>query len=161
MNNDWLSQLAPAYAPLPPGWWPLAPGWWVLGALILLAAAIVLMWVQRPSARRRRFARSELHRLREQAIDPAEAAKAIQNLLRRYALTLFGRDETAHLSGERWLQFIVLAGGDEFAGESGHSLLAAAYGSSHALASETDRASWFDAADQFLRRAQPPRKKLR
>lgn len=161
MNNDWLSRLAPEYAPAPPGWWPLAPGWWALGIFLLLAVVITLLWLQRADARRRRFARRELRRLRDRVAEPVEAAREIQHLLRRYALTVFGRDATAHLSGEAWLQFVVHSGGAAFAGQSGRNLLAAAFGNVHGAVSETDRAGWFDAADEFLRRARPSRRTLR
>ncbi|HEY6642712.1 DUF4381 domain-containing protein [Povalibacter sp.] len=161
MNNDWLTQLAPESAPASPGWWPLAPGWWALAILIVIAAGLTLLWLQRPAARRQRFVRSELQRLRERAIEPASAARGIQNLLRRYALTVFGHDATARLSGEAWLQFVIDSGGDAFAGDSGRTLLAAAFGDTHAPISEADRLGWFDAADQFLRRAHPQRRAAR
>jgi len=157
MNDDWLSRLAPEYAPAPPGWWPLAPGWWALAVLLIVAAILTLLWFQRQSARRRRFARNELRRLRESAMEPAEAAQQIQNLLRRYALAVFGRDVTARLSGEAWLQFVIDSGADAFAGHSGRTLLAAAFGDSNCAASAADRESWFTAADQFLRRARAKR----
>lgn len=158
MNNDWLAQLAPEHAPAAPGWWPLAPGWWALAVLIVLALAFSLYWWLRPIARRRRFARSELQRLRESTLAPADAARAIQNLLRRYALAVFGRDAIARLSGEAWLKFVIDSGGEAFVGHSGRALLAAAYGTDSTIG-DVDRESWFQAADQFLRRARPVRRR--
>jgi hypothetical protein len=161
MNNDWLAQLAPEHAPAAPGWWPLAPGWWALAILILLVAGLVLYWWRRPLFRRRRFARSELQRLRQRALAPADAARAIQSLLRRYALTVFGRDATARLSGEAWLKFVVESGGEAFVGRPGRALLAAALGDTTNTLSESDREGWFEGADQFLRRARPMRRTAR
>lgn len=161
MNNDWLSRLAPEYAPPPPGWWPLAPGWWALAALIVVAAVLTLLWMQRAAARRRRFARSELRRLHERTADPAEAARGIEDLLRRYALAVFGRDATARLAGEAWLQFLMDSGGEAFAGPSGRTLLAAAFGDTHQPISDADRRNWFEAADEFLRRAHAKRRSVR
>lgn len=151
--NDWLTQLAPEHAPAAAGWWPLAPGWWALGILTIVLLGVSLHGWRHPAARRRRFARSELQRLRERSLEPIEAARAIQSLLRRYALAVFGRDATARLSGAAWLDFIVAAGGTAFAGRCGHVLLAAAFGDAKTSVDETDREGWFDAADQFLRTA--------
>jgi hypothetical protein len=159
MNNDWLAQLAPEHAPAAPGWWPLAPGWWVLVILIVAALSFALYWWRRPVARRRRFARNELRRLRERTLEPAVAARAIQSLLRRYALAMFGRDVTARLSGEDWLNFLINSGGEAFVGHSGRALLVAAFGDG--TVSEADREGWFEAADQFLKRARPMRRAAR
>ncbi len=155
MSNDWLAKLAPEHAPAAPGWWPLAPGWWALVILIVVLLGIGIYWWRRPAARRRRFARNELRRLRERGLEPVDAARAIQNLLRRYALAVFGRDATARLSGEAWLEFVVHSGGEAFVGRTGRALLAVAFGDASSAASEADREGWFDAADQFLRRARP------
>jgi hypothetical protein len=155
MSNDWLTQLATEHAPAAPGWWPLAPGWWVLVILMVGLLGVGLYWWRRPAARRRRFARSELRRLRARGLEPVDAARAIQSLLRRYALAVFGRDATARLSGEAWLKFVVDSGGEAFVGHSGRALLAAAFGDANSAISVTDREGWFDAADQFLRRARP------
>ena len=155
MSNDWLDKLAPEHAPAAPGWWPLAPGWWALAILMVVLFGVGLYWWRRPTARRRRSARNELRLLRERGLEPADAARAIQSLLRRYALAVFGRDAAARLSGETWLRFVVDSGGDAFWGHSGRALLAAAYGDAHRAVSETERDGWFEAADQFLRRARP------
>lgn len=161
MNNDWLAQLAPEHAPAAPGWWPLALGWWVLAILIVVAICFALSWWLRPASRLRRVARNELRRLRERVLDPADAARAIQSLLRRYALAVFGRDVTARLSGEAWLNFLVDSGGEAFVGPSGRALLVTAYGDTASAVSESDREGWFEAADQFLRRARPMRRAAR
>jgi hypothetical protein len=161
MNDDWLAQLAPEHAPAAPGWWPLAPGWWLLAVVLLAVIGFSLYWWQRPLARQRRFARKELRRLRERSLDPVDAARAIQSLLRRYALAVFGRDAIARLSGEAWLEFVIDSGGEAFVGRPGHALLAAAFGDARSAVSEADRDGWFEAADQFLRRARPTRRAAR
>lgn len=161
MNNDWLAQLAPEHAPAAPGWWPMAPGWWILAIVLLVALGCVFYWWQRPLSRRRRLARKELRRLQERALEPVEAARAIQNLLRRYALAVFGRDATASLSGDAWLAFVIDSGGDAFVGRPGRALLAAAFGDAKNPVSAADREGWFAAADQFLRRARPMRRAAR
>jgi hypothetical protein len=147
MTPDWSAQLAPARQPPPPGWWPLAPGWWVL-AVVLLVAIAVAVWLWRdPYWRSRRAALRELRTIRTQETDVAASAQAIESLLRRFALAVFGSTRVARLTGDAWLAFVVAEGGTPLAGETGRSLLAAAFGG---VASE-DRARWIAAADAFVR----------
>ena len=157
MNNDWLSQLAPEHAPAPVGWWPLAPGWWgVVGFVVLLLAAGVWWWRSSPRIiyrQQRRAALAELRRIRTAPKDVVGVACAIENLLRRYALSVFGAERVAKLSGRVWMGFVVAQGGEEWAGDTGRTLLAAAFGK----VDERDlRARWIAAAEAFIRRA--PRK---
>ena len=45
-------------------------------------------------------------------IEPAEVARRLSRLLRRYALTRFPRREVAGLAGDDWLRFLDAHGGD-------------------------------------------------
>src|ERR1700722_11976736 len=152
MSASWLDQLAPEHAPSPPPWWPPAPGWWGVAALCLLAPFLVLAWRRFYGRTHWRTARSaallELGRIRAQA--KSDVAAQIQRLLRRYALTVFGPDRVAPLSGEAWLDFLARHGGERFAGEDGRALLRAAYGNTGAAAR---RETWLAAAEGFIRRA--------
>jgi hypothetical protein len=156
MSASWLDQLAPEHAPPPPSWWPPAPGWWGVAALCLLVPVLVMAWryfyrrARRPSARS--AALLELGHIRAQP--QSDVAARIQRLLRRYALTVFGPDRVAPLSGEAWLDFLTRHGGDQFAGEHGRALLRAAYGDA---ASAGQQESWLAAAEGFIRRASPRR----
>lgn len=147
LNPEWLKQLAPAHAPQPPGWWPLAPGWWVLMAISLLLAAGLIYWHRRSSRRLRRAALRELRQLETHACDDLQLAGGLQDLLRRYAVAVYGRETVAKLSGEDWLAFVVAHGGAELAGEAGQGLLRAAYGSRLL----NNRTPWLDGARGFLR----------
>lgn len=148
MNNDWLKQLAPAHAPTAMGWWPLAIGWWGVILLLILVIAGLMYWLFRPSYRLRRLTLRELNRIEKSGNDDAELAQEIEHLLRRYALTRFGREQVAGLSGEHWIAFVVAHGGDAWAGESGRKLLQAAYGGQvHA-----DRSNWLKGARAFIQR---------
>lgn len=152
MSANWLEQLAPEHAPPPPPWWPPAPGWWGIAALCVLVPLLALAWRRfyRRAGRRaaRRAALLELGRIRAQA--ESEVAAQIQRLLRRYALTVFGPDRLAPLTGEAWLDFLARHGGERFAGEDGRALLRAAYGKP---AAATQREAWLAAAEAFVRRA--------
>ncbi|ADE11083.1 DUF4381 domain-containing protein [Sideroxydans lithotrophicus] len=147
MNDEFLKQLAPPHAPPPPGWWPLAPGWWALAALVLMIAAAAIYWYRRKPNRLRRAALRELRQLQMHAHDDAHLASALQDLLRRYAIAAYGREQVAHLSGNDWLDFLIAHGGNTLAGEAGESLLRAAYGSRML----NDRAPWLQGARDFLR----------
>ncbi|HTV94695.1 MAG TPA: DUF4381 domain-containing protein [Steroidobacteraceae bacterium] len=156
MNANWLAQLAPEHEPPPPPWWPPAIGWWVAGAgcLALLAACFFVWRWYAKHARGRRIRRAailELERIRARG-DDGRAARAIQRLLRRYALTLFGSDRVARLAGEPWIDFLTEHGGEGLAGDDGRALLDAAFG--HASAAPELRERWLEAAATFIRRAQ-------
>jgi Domain of unknown function (DUF4381) len=152
MTPGWLSQLAPAHAPPPPGWWPPAPGWWLL-AVLLLAAAVVAAWGWRdPYRRSRRAALRELRAIRAiraQDSDIVTSARAIESLLRRFAIAVFGAGQVARLTGEPWLAFVAAHGGIQLAGDAGRSLLATAFGGN----ASDDRECWIAGADAFVRQA--------
>lgn len=153
MNANWLDQLAPERAPAPPGWWPPAPGWWVLTALLIGVAIGAWTWWRSPRRRLRRATLRELRKLRAADVTTGETAQAVQNLLRRYALAIFGQETVARLNGAAWLEFLAQHGAPNFGGGIGRSLLAACYGGGAAGA---DRAGWFAAAETFVRRAVVP-----
>jgi len=149
MTPNWLAQLAPAHAPPPPGWWPPAPGWWLL-AVLLLAAAAAAVWRWRdPYRRSRRAALRELRAIRTGESDVVSSARAIESLLRRFAVAVFGTAQVARLTGDAWLAFVAAQGGGALAGESGRSLLATAFGGGVS----DDREHWIAGADAFVRRA--------
>jgi len=159
VNPSWLAQLAPEYAPPPPGWWPPAPGWWVLAGLAVALVVVAIVWWRNPRRRLQRATLRELTRIRATAREPAETARAIQNLLRRYALACFGAERVARLNGTAWLSFLAERGGAAFTGAVGQSLLAASYGAASAAGTASaqgapgDAAGWFAAAETFIRRA--------
>ena len=100
-------------------------------------------------------------------------ARAIEDLMRRYALTVFGRERVASLAGSSWLGFVsgeaglsiprgagasapgeasMLTPGEAGAsalGDAGKTLLAAAFGNSP----DDQRHEWIATADAFVRRS--------
>ena len=149
MNQDWLTQLAPAHAPAAVGWWPPAPGWWVVAVLSVLLIAALARTLLDPRRALRRAAIRQLRIIRASDADGPAVARATQNLIRRYAVAVFGRDRVARLTGEEWLSFVMSTGGDALAGAPGRSMLAAAFGNT----GSDDREQWFAAAEGFIRRA--------
>ena len=148
VTPDWLSQLAPAHAPAAAAWWPLAPGWWALLVLLIVIAAALIYRQRRPSVRLRRFALRELKNLQVTINDDIAFARELENLLRRYAVARFGRDEVASLSGERWIAFVVGHGGAAWSGDAGTSLLRIAYGGT----ATAYRTAWLTGASGFITR---------
>lgn len=148
-ENSWVASLAPDHIPAPAGWWPPAPGWWIVLALCIAVILILLIWLRNPHRRLRRLALRELARIEQQRTDPQQVATEIQNVLRRYALSRFGRPGTARLSGTNWLDFLVTEGAQALAGDAGTTLLAASYGSNAA----DMRNTWLLGARQFIRKS--------
>lgn len=155
MSSNWLSQLAPDHAPPPPSWWPPAPGWWVVVALALLLLVVFVRWLRSHNRAMRRSALTELRRIRNSDGDGPAVARAIENLLRRYAVAVFGQARVAKLTGEAWLEFVVAEGGAALAGYPGRSLLVAAFGNHP----KDDREQWLTAAETFIKRAAAGRRR--
>lgn len=154
MSASWLAQLAADHAPPRAGWFPPAIGWWAASGCALLAAVLVVSvvrWWREPRRRLRRAAMRELRLIRASPLEGAAAARAIESLLRRHAIALHGRARVARLTGEGWLEFAAVSGGEALAGDAGRSLLAAAFGG-HA-GQRLDRDRWLAAATQLIRRS--------
>lgn len=106
---------------LPPelGWWPLAWGWWlVIGLLVLGLISLIWWWLKRPvnTARMNLSAQTsalqELTRIENQySNDPLGLVRELSVLLRRIAISLYGRRSVAGLTGVSWLQFLDKQGG--------------------------------------------------
>jgi len=101
----------------------------------VLLIAVVVFLVRRirdPHRALRRAALRQLRIIRASDADGAAVARATQNLIRRYALAVFGHGRVARLTGEAWLRFVVDCGGEALAGAPGRSMLAAAFGNAGA-----------------------------
>jgi hypothetical protein len=146
-----LARLHDIVVPPPVPWWPPAPGWlWLLGfvALVVLALSVrgFIHWQQN---RYRREALAELSRLEAAAGDAASRALAIEQMptvLKRTALTAYGREPVAALTGPDWFAFLDRTGGTRFGTGLGAAMENALYRSAQAdsvnipeLASEVRR----------------------
>jgi hypothetical protein len=147
IKPDWLSQLAPAHAPPPPDMWPLAPGYWAVLILLLTVIAVVVYRYYRPVMRIRRTALRELNRLEQTAVNDNELARNLESLMRRYAVSRYGREQVANLAGSEWIRFVANHRGTAFAGEVGSEFLRAAWGKTVT----GQRAVWIRGARDFIR----------
>ena len=147
IKPDWLSQLAPAHASPPPGWWPLALGWWGVIAMILIVVAVTLVRYNRPEMRIRRAALRELKQLDATRMDDNELARRLENLMRRYAVTRYGREQVANLAGAEWIAFVIRHQGRAFSGDVGIEFLSAAWGKRVA----GQRALWLKGVHDFIK----------
>ena len=154
---DWLARLAPAHGAPPATWWPLASGWWGLIVLLVIAIAAAVYLYSRPAARMRRTALRELKALDAGVTNHNELARRLENLMRRYAVTRFGRQQVAHLAGKRWITFLVAHHGSAFDRQVGADFLSAAWGGNENgngddIAEQSkQRALWIQGARNFIK----------
>ena len=100
------------HLPVPVSWWPLAIGWWILLALVICVAAVTVWFYLRRQRIRYsavHLARVELDQLRARYLqhnDVKLLAGELSILLRRLSISAYPREETASLTGERWLQHL-------------------------------------------------------
>ncbi|MCU7810131.1 MAG: DUF4381 domain-containing protein [Candidatus Thiodiazotropha sp. (ex Notomyrtea botanica)] len=96
----------------PASWWPPAPGWWLVLLALLLFVLLVWWLIRRrrlyPLGRWQQDARNHLLVLRRRLKqEPAkQVAGELSELLRRIAIARCGREQTASLTGEMWLDWL-------------------------------------------------------
>ena len=109
-SQDPLAQLKDIHLPDPVGVWPLAIGWWLLAIVIVAIIVGGILWLRRRykknAYRREALAYLEALQARAQDHDPIAVATQLSSLLKRVAITLFGRHDTAGLNGSAWLRFL-------------------------------------------------------
>lgn len=110
MNPDELP-LRDIHLPTEVGFWPPAPGWWLLLLIILVFIFLVLRWLwRRPSSAKFNIASPALQELerieRQYRNDPHTLVSELSVLLRRVAMSQYGREQAAGLTGDAWLQLL-------------------------------------------------------
>lgn len=130
MNPEELP-LRDIHLPNPVGWWPPAPGWWLLAG-IMLGVIAWLFWRWKQQQREERsleLALSELERLqRHHGNNTKDLLRELSVLLRRVAMTQYGRQAVSGLTGDAWVKFLdAKAGKPLFAGKLAHLLTEVPY----------------------------------
>lgn len=130
-HSDPLQGLRDIHLPPPVSAWPPAPGWWLLVLLVLILLLSGVWWWRRHRRRAyRRAALKQLQQLRRavqqgQADTPIIAELSI--LLRRAAISRYGRQQIAALHGSEWLAFLDRTGRTGEFTQQGRALLDAPY----------------------------------
>ncbi|PWR00019.1 DUF4381 domain-containing protein [Leucothrix pacifica] len=109
MNPNPLDQLKDIHLPTEVSWWPIAPGWWLLALLVLLVLfTLWKLWRKSRQASQRYqqivTAVDELEA--DSQLDEKEWLAALSALLRRLAINLDGRQQSAGLVGKEWLAYL-------------------------------------------------------
>ena len=108
-------------------WWPLAIGWWLLPLLIILFSFSIYKLIKYKQKNKkiayRKIALSELNHLRseyEEENNSIELMRSVSSLLRRIALSYLPREDSASLTGKKWVTLLNdLSSQDGFSDETG------------------------------------------
>ncbi len=108
---DALDKLKDIHLPSDVSWWPLAPGWWILLALFFLIFALfIYLYIRSQRQSRQEIiieqALQVFDNLQQQSLNPKALITELSALLRRTAISLYGREKVANLAGEKWLLFL-------------------------------------------------------
>ncbi|MBT2970051.1 MAG: hypothetical protein B6D72_14905 [gamma proteobacterium symbiont of Ctena orbiculata] len=141
----------------PAPWWPPAPGWWMVLLLLLLIGVLiwgVIRWRRLyPLGRWQHDARRHLLALRRRIKrEPAkQVAGELSELLRRIAIARCGRENTAALTDEAWLDWLQRNDSSGFRWrEKGELLLVLPYAPPERSADKGDLATLIDAAIHWV-----------
>ncbi|MDD1605206.1 MAG: DUF4381 domain-containing protein [Methylococcaceae bacterium] len=89
------------------GWFPPAMGWWLV--VVLLPLLIVfLYWCYQRLTRKTalKTAKKLLAKIKNSSMDNAQKLTELSALLRRVAISIAPRTQTAGLTGQAWLAFL-------------------------------------------------------
>ena len=110
MSNpaDPLAELKDIYIPPDPMLWPPAPGWWIL----CLIALLTLIWLIKNAIKYYKlrlpvklFLR-DLQKIETGYDNRIQSIQKMSVLLRRLAVSKFGRETVSALHGQSWLNFL-------------------------------------------------------
>jgi hypothetical protein len=90
------------------GWWPPAIGWWLLAVLIPLLIAFLYWLYKRLTSRTAiKAAKNNLAAIKQNpALNNNQKLRELSMLIRRVAISVNPRTETASLTGRQWLAFL-------------------------------------------------------
>ena len=108
--EELLSYVRPLY---PNGIFPLGPGWQIVFYVLIGFILGGVLFYNSPLMKRRREAFEVFNSLRHRFVkdrDISALAADLSVLIRRTALSRFGREETAELNGRAWTDFLEKTG---------------------------------------------------
>jgi len=101
-------QLRDIHLPDSIGWGPPAIGWWLLAVLIPLCCFLIV-WLYKHITRKTalKTARKHLQQIKQAGdLDNMATLIALSELLRRVAISISPREQTASLTGQAWLDYL-------------------------------------------------------
>lgn len=114
MSGEAALPLRDIHLPASVDWFPPAPGWWIVGVVLMVALVAGVFWIWRRHRRNRfiREAQALLAGLRATAGQRTalQQVDEIAALIRRVAMSRYGRHEVAGHTGDAWLQFLDRSG---------------------------------------------------
>ena len=90
------------------GWWPPAIGWWLL-AILLPLLCVLIFWIYRRITRKTaiKTAKKQLIAItKDHTLDDWNKLIELSALIRRVVVSTSVRNETASLTGQRWLEYL-------------------------------------------------------
>lgn len=152
-----LAWLHDVVAPAPVSYAPQTIGWAVLGAalVVLLAWLGWRAWKRARANRYRKAALAEIDRvaatLRDDPSSGLAALGAVNEILKRTALTAWPRPEVASLAGEGWLEFLdATADGQDFRNGPGRVLADQVYAPRGIPAGQDEHQAFFGAVRRWI-----------
>ena len=110
------AKLADIHLPEVISFWPIAPGWWILLVLFILSILLIIFFKKMRAGKTSRTGKKlksqamrelmMIHEAYKTQGTPQEAVKQLSIFLRRYALSLYQRDNVASLTDTEWLNFL-------------------------------------------------------
>jgi hypothetical protein len=150
MNAQQLS-LRDIHLPETIGWWPPAMGWWILVILILVLSTIAI-WLYKRITRKTavKTAKKILQSIKQDnSLDDKEKLVKLSELIRRVAVSLSPRKETASLTGQAWLEYLdSTVTGSPFASGAGKILAGGHYQKN--LANDVDMSQLITICENWL-----------
>lgn len=105
-QNPLLSQLEGLIDPAQTSWWPLAPGWWIL-ALLLVVVLIAVTFLLVKKSRQNAYKKEALNHLNNLKSQQQDTIANINILLKKTAISAYGRQTVSRLTGEDWVHFLI------------------------------------------------------
>ncbi|MDG2308192.1 MAG: DUF4381 domain-containing protein [Candidatus Binatia bacterium] len=105
-QGDPLAALRGIHFPAAVGMWPPAPGWWIALAVVVALLVLTVVGIRIRRASLAHHALCELETIDGASADFQGLATSVSALLRRVALTRFGRTQVASLHGSAWQEFL-------------------------------------------------------
>lgn len=109
MQQELLYQLHDIQLPDPVGWWPLAFSWWIL-IFSVTSILVGMLWFYLEQKKRNAYRLTALQKRQEilnsEFIDQIDKVAALNALLKQVAITAYGRNQTAALQNQEWVNFL-------------------------------------------------------